>query len=200
MKLIVLDRDGVINLDSEQFIKKPEEWKPIPGSLEAIARLNESETRQRLINASDAQQWSTVLRLATETPGVLTCSNVDILWRVAEAFSKTNQLPRALDAYTYVLTNCNDPSERLATMQKAIDVLPEAEIPPLLVYERDGEFAAVMDTMLRRRVGITAENPDLSSTPEDLARIEALAGDETNAADALLLGMEFCIVDLLLQS
>jgi D-glycero-D-manno-heptose 1,7-bisphosphate phosphatase len=41
MKLIILDRDGVINLDSDQFIKSPEEWKPIPGSLEAIARLNQ---------------------------------------------------------------------------------------------------------------------------------------------------------------
>ncbi len=39
MKLIILDRDGVINFDSDQFIKSPEEWKPIPGSLEAIARL-----------------------------------------------------------------------------------------------------------------------------------------------------------------
>jgi D-glycero-D-manno-heptose 1,7-bisphosphate phosphatase len=41
MKLIILDRDGVINADSEQFIKSPDEWKPIPGSLEAIARLNQ---------------------------------------------------------------------------------------------------------------------------------------------------------------
>ncbi len=41
MKLIILDRDGVINQDSDQFIKSPEEWKPIPGSLEAIARLNQ---------------------------------------------------------------------------------------------------------------------------------------------------------------
>jgi len=39
MKLIILDRDGVINFGSVQFIKSPEEWKPIPGSLEAIARL-----------------------------------------------------------------------------------------------------------------------------------------------------------------
>jgi len=39
MKLIILDRDGVINYDSDQFIKSPEEWKPLPGSLEAIARL-----------------------------------------------------------------------------------------------------------------------------------------------------------------
>lgn len=45
MKIIVLDRDGVINFDSDQFIKSPEEWKPIPGSLEAIARLNEAGWR-----------------------------------------------------------------------------------------------------------------------------------------------------------
>jgi D-glycero-D-manno-heptose 1,7-bisphosphate phosphatase len=45
MKLIILDRDGVINTDSEQFIKSPEEWKPLPGSLEAIARLNQAGYR-----------------------------------------------------------------------------------------------------------------------------------------------------------
>jgi len=40
MKLVILDRDGVINHDSDKYIKSPEEWIPIPGSLEAIARLN----------------------------------------------------------------------------------------------------------------------------------------------------------------
>jgi D-glycero-D-manno-heptose 1,7-bisphosphate phosphatase len=45
MKLIILDRDGVINFDSDQFIKSPEEWKPIPGSLEAIARLCQADYR-----------------------------------------------------------------------------------------------------------------------------------------------------------
>lgn len=39
MKLIILDRDGVINRDSDHYIKSPEEWKPIPGSMEAIAKL-----------------------------------------------------------------------------------------------------------------------------------------------------------------
>jgi D-glycero-D-manno-heptose 1,7-bisphosphate phosphatase len=42
MKLIILDRDGVINIESEKFIKSPEEWLPIPGSLEAIAQLNQA--------------------------------------------------------------------------------------------------------------------------------------------------------------
>ena len=45
MKLIILDRDGVINQDSDQFIKTPDEWKPIPGSLEAIARLTQGGWR-----------------------------------------------------------------------------------------------------------------------------------------------------------
>ncbi len=45
MKLVVLDRDGVINLDSDQYIKSPAEWTPIPGSLEAIARLTQAGFR-----------------------------------------------------------------------------------------------------------------------------------------------------------
>ena len=40
MKLVILDRDGTINADSADFIKTPEEWRPLPGALEAIARLN----------------------------------------------------------------------------------------------------------------------------------------------------------------
>ena len=45
MKLVVLDRDGTINHDSDQYIKSPEEWRPIKGSLEAIARLTQAGYR-----------------------------------------------------------------------------------------------------------------------------------------------------------
>jgi D-glycero-D-manno-heptose 1,7-bisphosphate phosphatase len=45
MKLVILDRDGVINHDSDQFIKNPDEWRPIGGSLEAIARLTQAGYR-----------------------------------------------------------------------------------------------------------------------------------------------------------
>ncbi len=40
MKLCILDRDGTINEDSDQYIKSPSEWKPLPRALEAIAKLN----------------------------------------------------------------------------------------------------------------------------------------------------------------
>jgi len=45
VKLVILDRDGVINRDSDQFIKTPDEWRPLPGSLEAIARMNHAGFR-----------------------------------------------------------------------------------------------------------------------------------------------------------
>ncbi len=48
MRLVILDRDGVINQDSANFIKNTNEWIPIPGSLEAIALLNQSGYRVAL--------------------------------------------------------------------------------------------------------------------------------------------------------
>ena len=45
MKLVILDRDGVINEDSDDFIKSPAEWRPIAGSLEAIVKLKHAGFR-----------------------------------------------------------------------------------------------------------------------------------------------------------
>ena len=45
MKLVILDRDGTINHDSARHIKSPEEWRPLKGSLEAIARLVQANYR-----------------------------------------------------------------------------------------------------------------------------------------------------------
>lgn len=48
-RLVVLDRDGVINEDSDDFIKSPEEWRPIPGSLDAIAKLHGAGVRVAVV-------------------------------------------------------------------------------------------------------------------------------------------------------
>lgn len=42
MKLIILDRDGTINFDRDDYVRSPEQWQPLPGALEAIARLNQA--------------------------------------------------------------------------------------------------------------------------------------------------------------
>lgn len=57
MKLVILDRDGVINYDSDEYVKSVEEWQPIPGSLEAIARLNNAG-----LNVAVATNQSAVAR------------------------------------------------------------------------------------------------------------------------------------------
>jgi D-glycero-D-manno-heptose 1,7-bisphosphate phosphatase len=51
MKLVILDRDGTINEDSDAYIKSVAEWRPVPGSLEAIARL--SQAGYRLVVATN---------------------------------------------------------------------------------------------------------------------------------------------------
>ena len=44
-KLVILDRDGTLNADSDYYIKSPQEWEPLPGALEAVARLNHAGWR-----------------------------------------------------------------------------------------------------------------------------------------------------------
>jgi D-glycero-D-manno-heptose 1,7-bisphosphate phosphatase len=45
LDLVILDRDGVINEDRDDFIRSPAQWVPLPGSLEAIARLTDAGVR-----------------------------------------------------------------------------------------------------------------------------------------------------------
>ena len=67
-KVIVLDRDGVINQDSPDYIKTPDEWHALPGSLEAIARL---------------YQAGYLLTIATNQSGVgRGLFTLDTLWQI----------------------------------------------------------------------------------------------------------------------
>lgn len=168
---------------AERRASEPD-WEP-PASL--IELLDEADSRVRLVNASNAKQWNTVIDTAAAEPSLLTCAYVDVLWRVAEAFANTDRVPRAKDTYVYILTNCDNPQERVATVEKAMDVLPADALPTLLALERGDEFASVEDLLLRRRVSVTSQNPELVSPAEDLERLAALA-ETGDAADALLLG------------
>ena len=160
-------------------------WVP-PASL--VQLLDQADARVRIVNASDADQWATVIRTAADTPSLLTCDYVDILWRVAEAFAETDRPTRAEDAYTYILNNCNDAKERLATVQKAMALLPETDVDSLLRLARGDEFQPVEDDLIRKRVGKIAEVASGVADPGDLARLETLAADPADATDPLLLG------------
>jgi tetratricopeptide (TPR) repeat protein len=161
-----------------------EDWQP-PAAL--VELLDQADSRVRLVNASNARQWNTVIDTAAAEPSLLTCAYVDVLWRVAEAFANTDRVPRARDTYVYILSNCENAQERVATVEKAMDVLPAEELPALLAFGRGDEFAPVDDILLRRRVSATSQDPDLVSPASDLDRLAVLAEDG-DVADALLLG------------
>ncbi len=162
---------------------------PSDDLLESLAL---GEGGQRLRNASDAKSYDTVISIAANTPQLLTCANVDYLWRLAEAFAQTDRTPRAVDAYTYVLTNCTDTAERFATMQKAIELLDRSAIEPLLALERTdaagaGEFAALRLDLARRSVAASLDGGD-PAPAADVTLLEAEAQRSGSGEDLRLLG------------
>ncbi|MDH7807449.1 MULTISPECIES: cellulose synthase [unclassified Rhizobium] len=165
-------------------------WQP-PDNLTGMLSL--AEARQRLVNASDLKQYSTVVDAAASNPGLLTCSEVDVLWRVADAFANTDRMGRARDAYLYILNNCTTPSDRLATVQKASALLPAEMIGDLLAKEKpnaDGqlEFEPVKNDLARQFVAKAGEKEGISVPSAYLMRLERLAETDKLASDALLLG------------
>ncbi|MCX5578500.1 cellulose synthase [Kaistia terrae] len=172
-----------------RLVREPQ-WQAPP---DLITRLDIGEARDRLINASNAQQWNTVVSIGSATPSLLTCADVDVLWRVAEAFGKSDRTSRARDVGTYILTNCQDPKERLATIQKAMAYLDDAELADLLKLERigpdgQGEFAPVKNDLARRRVAAGGADASVVVSPADIALVERLVREGTGPDDAVLLG------------
>ncbi|KQS75543.1 hypothetical protein ASG25_19425 [Rhizobium sp. Leaf384] len=165
-------------------------WQP-PENLLAMLALGEA--RQRLLNASNLQQYPIVVDVAAEMPQLLVCSEIDILWRLAEAFAKTDRAQRAVDAYTYILSSCTESADRLATVQKAASLLPRPLVEQLLTQEKTdptgkGEFEPVKDDLARQFVASAGEDPKLVVPPTYLSRLEHAAETGGKASDALLLG------------
>jgi tetratricopeptide (TPR) repeat protein len=150
------------------------------------------EAELRLRNASDAKQFETVISVAANMPELLTCERVDTLWRLAEAFAGTGNTARAVDAYSYILTNCDDSAERYATLQKAIDLIERADLAPLLALERNGtdgqpEFTALRLDLARRAIAAALEDGS-RPLPEDVSLFESAAQSSNVAEDLRLMG------------
>lgn len=173
---------------SDRKTREPN-WQ-VPADL--LDRLALAEAREQLVNASDIKQYDTVIRVASSNPAMLTCGDVDVLWRVAEAFANSDRKQRAVDAYLYVLRNCEKPEERFATMQKAMAVLPRADLDQLLATERtvDGkaEFEPVRGEIARLAIVEADADPKIVVSPTDLGLVEKLANEGGLQSDDLLLG------------
>ncbi|MBW9074647.1 cellulose synthase [Agrobacterium deltaense] len=165
-------------------------WQP-PDNLTGMLSL--AEARQRLVNASDLKQYTTVVDTAANNPSLLTCGEVDVLWRVADAFANTDRMGRARDAYLYILNNCTVASDRLATVQKASALLPAEMMDELLAKEKPGadgqlEFEPVKNDLARQFVAKAGEKEGVAVPSAYVMRLQRLAETDKLASDALLLG------------
>lgn len=107
--------------------------------------------------ARDGQDRHFVIDVPSKAQDVLTCREIDLLWQVAEAFSGIGDAPRARDVYRYILAQCDNPNEGLATAQNATLTLPAAIIHERIAIGRrggaSGEFDPVLPDLFRRDVG-----------------------------------------------
>ncbi|MBJ3786475.1 tetratricopeptide repeat protein [Devosia sediminis] len=161
-------------------------------SQDLLDSLAAGEATIGLRTASDAQEWDRVISIAANNPALLTCANVDTMWRLAEAFAQTDATERAVDAYSYVLVNCTDAGERLATVQKAAELLDREAIEPLFVLEQQtdgvGEFAAVRLDLARRDIAASLDEGGAPALAADVELLQAHAEAEDVAEDLRLLG------------
>ncbi|WP_181706975.1 tetratricopeptide repeat protein [Chthonobacter rhizosphaerae] len=161
---------------------------------ELVTKLDEAQATAYLVQASDNGDHPRVVAIARNFPGLLVCERIDVLWRVAEALAKTGEPERAYGAYDYVLASCPGAPERLATVQKASELLPEAALRNLLArgqirFDGTNEFEPVLLDFARRRIGEAIGRADVASAePGDLARIGSEAKMKKSIGDATLLG------------
>lgn len=168
-------------------------WKP---PQELVDSLRLARLRQNIVKASNDGAYQSVIDLAAQAPQLLTCAEVDMLWRIGEAFAKTDRQARATQAFSYVLQNCANPQERLATVQKALPLLTPVDMEALLKLEQTGadgkpEFDGIRDDIARGFVAQGGANASVAVSKTYVDRLEEIARRDGKASDDLLLGWYF---------
>ena len=160
---------------------------------ELLNSLKLAKDRQELVMASEDGRFQAVIDISARATQLLTCAEVDVMWRLAEAFAETGRQQRAADAYSYILENCDAPEERRATPIKAGAYLDIAQMQALLKLERrgsngQGEFEEIRDDLARSIISRAANDKTIIVPDEYLTQLQTVALRKEEPSDALLLG------------
>ena len=171
--------------------KREAGWRP---SADLLTKMAHQEAAVGLIALSKSKEWARLLEDANTHAEILTCSTIDLDWRVAEAFAGVGLLQRAYEVDAAILSTCKNRDERLATVRKAVELLASADVEKLIAMGQplaDGsaEFDAVKLDLARQTLGRFLAGTDHGEVPK--ASLEAL-GQATlqsgDPADSALLG------------
>lgn len=185
------DFDG-LNAAIEERKQRIPGWQP---SNDLASKLALAQAYDAMVKASDGKEWGTLLDVAAANRGLMTCGNVDAIWRTAEALVRTDDQAHATEAYRYILATCNKPAERLATMQKASALLtsPDAVDGLMRMGRRlaggTNEFEPLRMDAVRQRVGDAAAGKGTAPASQaDLDLLATSARSASGRSDAELLG------------
>ncbi|WP_407520392.1 hypothetical protein [Methylobacterium oryzisoli] len=151
-------------------------WQP---SEDLARKLNRGTLRTEVKAAAREGAWTDVIARVRAIPDAMRSPDIDIAWLVAEAYARTGDTGQAAGLYRGILASQRESALRLATIQKAMAVLPIAQVEPLLALGQpaaDGtnEFAALRLDVTRARIVAVLHD-------EAVGRIEA--GDVAALSD-----------------
>jgi hypothetical protein len=168
------------------------QWKP---STDLVTKLELGESRKLIDRAYARANWTQIIATAQQEPQLLVCSEMNTMWQVGEALARNKDMARAFELYKYILTQCDGDKERLATIQKASLLLPDAGITSLMAFAHttpDGtsEFANIGFDNLRKRLGAISSGDQLAQAPtdEELQSFASYVQSSQSSSDAGLFG------------
>ena len=149
--------EDVRALIAERMKVEPK-WKPSPA---LIFKIERKESRLKLVAAYEAKQWRKVIDVAVQDPKIMVCADIDVPWRVGEAFAQLGQKAQTFEVYRFILANCRDRDDRMTSMKKAATYFTPREMDVLIALggrSEDGslEFDEIRMDMLRVRIGAAA--------------------------------------------
>ncbi|MCF3931932.1 hypothetical protein L1787_00715 [Acuticoccus sp. M5D2P5] len=165
-------------------------WTP-PARLTDLIDL--AGVREELLTASNARNFREVLSLAESNERILTCDDVDSLWRVAEAFAQTGRPQRGFDVYAYIVNTCTDQAVRGASLQKAAAQLDPTYVTELFELGQTGpdgqnEFTNARLDIIRGAVARGGEIEGVIVPAEWLQLLADHARTGQDLQDAMLVG------------
>ena len=152
--LFAADRFDELHRSIDARRAKEPSWLP---STDLAQKLLQKEMQAKVISGKRAGRWDDVAAAAEQGRLADDINNVEMQWDIAEAYARTRRSSDALRVLTAILSRRTDPKERIATIQKAIALLPIADTERLVAMgARDAagasEFVAIATDITRARL------------------------------------------------
>ncbi|MFY8039248.1 MAG: hypothetical protein ACOVN4_06245 [Bosea sp. (in: a-proteobacteria)] len=159
-------------------------WKP---SDDLSGKIRHKEARTAILKRAASGHWSDVAELAANLAQLGRSDDIELIWTVAEGLARSDRMAEATALYKDILAQRSDPKERIATMHKAIALLPIAEVEMLLAMGRNNEtgvseFASIAIAVTRARISAILHDQRREPIgPAEMALFEAYAKGSSDA-------------------